>query len=263
MNKLIALLLVCFSLNASATQAKPRPIEECAVHVTYGFPTVKKTLQPICRKGYISYFDTRASIPALVAYVLRPEHAVGCLARESFEADESVGRIPNTKDYAKSGYDIGHMANAADMAWDPVVSDQAGFMTNMTPQLPGFNRGVWKKLEDGTRGWAISRQTPLQVYVASVYDRKKDPMIGKNFVTVPHGFVKVLIDTKTGETQIFMFKHEASKANLNTFITSLAEIQKRTGVQFPMPKDPTFSTTLWPVELKSARAAKAGACAVK
>jgi endonuclease G len=261
MRKILALLLLALSFGASAAPTA-LPLEQCAVQATYGFPAIKKQgVTAICRKGYLTYFDTRAGVPLFVSYVLTPEHAAGCLGREHFETDPTAGNVPTPKDYAKSGYDIGHNANAADLAWDPQVSEEAALMTNMSPQMPGFNRGIWKKLEDGTRGWALSRQHPLQVYVVNAVDRKQDKMIGKNLVSVPHALGKVLIDTVTGEVQIFYFKNEASKANLNTFITSLAEIQKQTGVQFPMPPKPVF-TKLWSVELKSARKAKASVCAL-
>lgn len=261
MRKLLASLLLALSFSAQAAPAA-LPLEQCAAQATYGFPTIKKEgVVAICRKGYLSYFDTRASVPLVVMYVLKPENATGCLARDSFHADPVVGGVPNSKDYAKSGYDIGHNANAADLAYDPEVAAEAGYFTNMSPQVPGFNRGIWKKLEDGTRGWAISRQAPLQVYVVNAVDRKKDPMIGKNMVSVPHAIGKVLIDTKTNDVQIFLFKNEASKANLGSFITSLAEIQRQTGVQLPMPVKPSFAKNLWKVDMKSARSAKAAACA--
>jgi DNA/RNA endonuclease G (NUC1) len=98
--------------------------------------------------------------------------------------------------------------------------------------------------------------------VLNAVDRKQDKMIGKNMVSVPHALGKVLIDTKTNEVQLFYFKNEASKANLSMFITSLAEFQKQTGVQLPLPAKPIF-TAVWPVSMKSARAAKAGVCAIK
>lgn len=254
---LIASLLFASGL---ANAAPPLPMEQCAAHMVYGAPILRKIgVTPICRKGYVSYFDTRAGVPLFVAYVLRPEHATGCLTRESFRADPAVGGVPSNRDYAKSGYDIGHNANAADLAWDPEVAFEAGFMTNMSPQPPGFNRGVWKKLEDGTRGWSLSRQTPIQVYVINAVDRKQDPIIGKHLVSVPHAIGKVLIDISTSEVQLFYFKNEASKANLKTFITSLAEFQRQTGIQLPLPIKPIF-TSVWPVSMKSARAAKASAC---
>jgi endonuclease G, mitochondrial len=260
--KIFISFLLCLPLLAAAAP-EPLPLGACQAQAPYGFPSAKKTsIITICRQGYLSLFDTRASIPAVVTYVLRPEHAVGCNGREGFEPDPVVKGIPNGKDYAKSGYDIGHLANAADLAWSEQTKDEAGLFTNATPQAPGFNRGIWKKLEDGTRGWALSRKNPLLIYVVPIYDRKKDEMIGDNLVTVPHSHAKVLVDTVTSEVMVFLFKSEGSRANLSTFITSIAEVQKQSGVRLPLPEKPVF-TKVWSVELKSARKAKAGACALR
>ena len=53
--------------------------------------------------------------------------------------------IPETDfsiDYQKSGYDRGHLAHAADMGYSMETMVQSFFYSNMSPQLPRFNRGV-------------------------------------------------------------------------------------------------------------------------
>jgi endonuclease G len=127
--------------------------------------------------------------------------------------------------------------------------------------LPEFNRGIWKKLEDTTRGWALSRQHPILIIAGPIYNQKQDKSIGKNFVTVPHAFYKIVVDTVTNETQVFVFPHAGSSEDLNSFITSLAEVQKQTGIVFRLPKDLKL-TSLWEVNVKSATKAKDIACAI-
>lgn len=266
MKKLIALLLVAVSLHVhAADQAEPLPIQECTAQAPYGFPsTDKQSVTPICRKAYYVVYDNNAKIPVFVSYVLTPAHAVGCLARSNaFATDMSLpAEIAATPhDYAKSGYDIGHQANSSDMRWDNEVERESFILSNMAPQLPEFNRGIWKKLEDTTRGWVISRQHPVLIYVGPVYTRAQDPTIGVGFVTVPHGFFKILVDTETNEVQVFLFRHEGSKEPLSSFITSLANVQRLTGVKFPLPDKPVWNG-LWPIELKSNRAAKNFACSI-
>jgi endonuclease G len=251
---------------AHAAQPAPLPVEACAVHAPYGLPTTKKQdVTPICREGYFTIHDNKTKIPVVSVYVLTPENAASaCALRDStFEVDRSLpvlGRAGN-KDYAKSGYDIGHMVSAEDLKYSSAAQAVAALLSNAAPQLPEFNRGVWKKLEDTTRGWSISRESPLVVYVAPIASFKQDSKIGKGRVTVPNAFVKILVDTKTQEAQIFLFKHEGSKAPLSSFITSLAEVQRQSGVTFPMPPKPKFGA--WPITLKSNQRAKALACGLK
>ena len=265
MRHLLATLLLLVSTVASASPP-PLPLERCKIHAPYGFVTTKKqAVTPICREGYYTLHDNKAKIPLYTSYVLRPEHAVGCGERDNtFEVDRSLpplGRSGN-KDYAKSGFDIGHMANAADLKYSPAAQATAALLSNAAPQLPEFNRGIWKKLEDTTRGWSVSRQNPLLIQLGTLYTEKTDTTIGKGRVGVPHAFFKIITDTVTGEVQVFLFKHEGSKAELDTFITSLEEVQRQSGLKIPLPQKPTF-TKLWPITLKSARSAKSATCGLQ
>jgi endonuclease G len=64
-----------------------------------------------------------------------------------------------TKDYAKSGYDRGHPARAADLGWSAQTMRESFYFSNMSPQLPAFNRGIWKKMEEKVRDWALTYDT--------------------------------------------------------------------------------------------------------
>ncbi len=82
---------------------------------------------------------------------------VGC----ALTKDETVSRFERTnrfivdsliktgtatvEDYKGSGYDRGHLAPAADMAWSALSMSESFYFSNMSPQDPSFNRGIWKK----------------------------------------------------------------------------------------------------------------------
>ncbi len=262
----IAVLALACSAPA-AKQAEPLPVVQCADEAPYGLPSVRKSdTATICRIGYVLEHDNKAKIPMWVSYTLKPEEAVGCNGRDSaFSVEQSlpIGKRAELKDYAKSGYDTGHMANDGDFRWSTQASRESFILSNMVPQLPGFNRGIWKKLEDNTRGWAISRQHELLIYTGPIYKREQDPTIGKGMVTVPRAFFKIIVDTVTGETMAFIFKHEPSQEKLSTFITSVPEVQRQTGITFPLPKKPVVSGTTWPLTVKSATSTKKGVCPLK
>jgi endonuclease G len=200
-----------------------------------------------------------------VAYVLTPDHAIGCEKRSNaFKADRSlpVDKRADVRDYAKSGYDIGHIANSADMSWDFFVGIESFILSNMAPQLPEFNRGIWKKLEDQTRAWVHERNSPVLIYAGPIYNQKQDPTIGAGMVTVPNGFYKMLVDTSTKEVLVFKFKHEGSSLSLDTFISSLAQVQKESGIVFPLPDKPDFSKKIWASNAKNITEAKREVCPV-
>jgi len=259
MNKIFALLALVFTLTANAQQVA-MPEKQCDGQIPYGKPvSSKQDITTVCRRAYILEHDNKAKIPQWVSYVLTPDHSTGCVKRtDSFVADESLSSRAVPKDYAKSGYDIGHQANDGDMSWSIDVERESSILSNAAPQLPGFNRGIWKRLEDQTRAWAKNRGHNLHIYVGPIYG-KQDKTIG-NGVVVPHGFYKIVTDLETKEVLVFKFPHVASKEKLDTFITSLAQVQKETGLVLPLPKDGKFSRSLWPSPTKSVRASKSLAC---
>ena len=264
MKKLLTALLFVLAGSAFADQPEPLPIEACAAQVPYGSPTSKKqSVSLVCRGFYQTLFDNNAKIPIYSSYVLTPEHATGCFPRSNaWKADASVPSSPRPANYAKSKYDIGHMVNAEDLKWSPDAQRTAPITTNSAPQPPEFNRGVWKRLEDTTRGWALTRNHPILIYVGPVYNRDQNPAIGKDMVTVPPTFYKVLVDTVTGEVMPFIMPARGSQAPLSAFIVSIAEVQKQTGLVLPLPANAKFNG-LWPIEVKTNRTAKATVCSLR
>ena len=216
----------------------------------------------LCRTAYAVEYDLSAKIPVWVGYVLTPQEAIGCFARtNAFAPDYSIPAESRAvlKDYRRSGYDTGHMANDSDMRWSKQAEEESFLLTNMTPQLPGFNRGIWKKLEDSTRGWALSRQHPLLVYAGAIYG-PDDAVIG-NGVKVPRAFFKVLVDIVTGESQAFLFKHAATTDSLDSFLSTPEQVQAASGVKLPLPASKS-SERMWRRDMKSNKKAKAAACAL-
>jgi endonuclease G len=66
-------------------------------------------------------------------------------------------------DYTNSGFDRGHLAPAGDMKWSETAMDESFLMSNISPQKPAFNRGIWKKLEEKIRSWAIENDSIIVV----------------------------------------------------------------------------------------------------
>lgn len=112
-----------------------------------------------------------------------------------FRSDEKISTGSATlADYKSSGYDRGHLVPAADMSFDQEAMSETFYMSNMSPQAPQFNRGIWVNLETQVREWA---QRFGKIYVVSgpVLNKnaEKFPSIGKNQVSVPEFYYKVIL----------------------------------------------------------------------
>lgn len=246
-------------------QVAPYPIEKCQVQSPYGFPQTAKQGVAICRAGYVTLNDTVAKIPVWVSYTLYPEYALGCVPRSNgFAPDQSLpkGSRAELADYKGSGYDIGHVAPNADMSSFDQFEKESFLLTNMFPQLPGLNRGIWKLLETNVRGWTTQRQHPMVVYAGPIYG-DGDKTIGANKVVVPHAFFKIIIDSTTNESAGFLFNHQGGQGNDLTAVRApIAQIQQLSGITFAYPANATELPLdqLWPVDYGMLTNAKKAKC---
>ena len=266
---LLSLVMLATAVGAGAwTQRAPAPPAQCAVHVPYGAPVLNKQIDGtlICRQGYFTLHDNTAKIPVWTAWQILPQNINGCVPRSNaFAADQSLpdGKRSTPQDYAGNGYDQGHIANDAHQSWDPQVEYESFLMSNMSPQLPGLNRGIWKLLESATGAWGFSSQHTLIVLAGDIYNVAKDKKIGKNAVDVPYGFFKIVIDKNTGATLAFLFPHKENQGNDLTVVqTTVADIEDNTGITFAIPPghNKTVKEPIWPVDFKSVAQNKKQVC---
>jgi endonuclease G len=267
MKKIIfALLLTAVNLSQAWDQRAPNPPQACAVHSPYGFATVKRPVQPICREAYLVAYDAPVKIPAYVAYTLLPQNALGCFPRtNAFVADQSLnGTGARPDDYAGTGYDKGHAAPDGDLSWSAQVEYESFLMTNMYPQHGSLNRGIWKLLETAVRGWTVQLNQPFTIYVGAIYGQGDD-VIG-NGVIVPHGFYKIVINNATGQAAGWAFPHTKPYVNLGNDLTKfrrpIAEIEKIAGVDYKFPAGvrELQPGQEWPVDFGKLTTAKRQKC---
>lgn len=150
----------------------------------------------------------------------------------SFRIDKLIlSGSAKSSDYTKSGYDRGHLCPAADMGFDPVAMNESFLMSNISPQTPDFNRGIWKELETTVRSWA-KKEKNITVVTGPVF-RDNKGQIGREEVLVPGYFFKVIYD-KTGDPKIiaFLFPNAKSNRPLTDFAVTIDEVEKLTGYDF-------------------------------
>jgi len=135
-------------------------------------------------------------------------------------------------DYKGSGYDRGHLAPAGDMKWSSTVMSESFYMSNMSPQKPGFNRGIWKKLEGSVRNWADDNGE-IHVVTGPILTGSYSS-IGYNGVSIPNYYYKVILDYREPEIKGigFVLPHQKSKSSLQSFAVSIDEVERKTGIDF-------------------------------
>ena len=184
--------------------------------------------------AYSLLYDEEHEQSRWVAYELTAGETGGSSERESsFLLDPLVPSVTaSDEDYKGSGYDRGHLAPAADMAWSDQAMRESFYFSNISPQLPSFNRGIWKQLEELVRNWAVFYGV-IQVVTGPVLNSGL-PSIGQNQVSIPSHFYKaLLIHTPNGYQAIgFVMPNEGSNRTLISFITTIDEVERITGLDF-------------------------------
>ena len=154
-------------------------------------PKFEETALIIENTAYTINYIEEHEQPSWVYYNLIGTNMSGSAKRKNnFRPDSRIITGSATlNDYKGSGYDRGHLAPAAIFKWSDKTMSESFYMSNMSPQVPGFNRGIWKKLESLIRKWAIS-YNELFVITGPILEPNL-PTIGENKVSVPKYYYKV------------------------------------------------------------------------
>ncbi len=150
----------------------------------------------------------------------------------TFRPDPNVRTESATpRDYTSSGLDKGHLCPAADMAFNEKAIDETFYMSNISPQEPGFNSGIWRELEELTRDWA-RKFNRLYVVTGPVLTQTNYQQIGFSKVSVPNGFYKVLLAPSERKAIAFILPNALGDSPVMEYACSIDKVEKVTGLDF-------------------------------
>ncbi|MBW4597457.1 MAG: DNA/RNA non-specific endonuclease [Brasilonema angustatum HA4187-MV1] len=128
------------------------------VHLTMGNPSGAGSSSLnnylLSKTQYATSHNCSKGIPNWVSWQLNSSWLGSAPRQNNFRADTTLPSgcyQVSTSDYSGSGFDRGHMCPSGDRT-DTVTNNSATFlMTNMIPQAPDNNQGIWANLEDYSR----------------------------------------------------------------------------------------------------------------
>lgn len=211
-------------LNASLTRSIPN----------LELPRTRPTERVISHTGYSFLYSEAHEQSRWVAYELTAEETQKRFERsDRFRPDPEVSsETASDADYRRSGYDRGHLAPASDMGWSEQAMEESFYYSNISPQEPSFNRGIWKKLEEQVRQWAIENEALYVVTGPVLTDQLRN--IGPNKVSIPEYFFKALLHYRNGKPKAiaFLMPNAASKEPITNFAISIDSLEEVTGLDF-------------------------------
>lgn len=196
-------------------------------------PALRPGEQVITHTAYSLSYNEEHEQANWVAYKLKGQqiNSFNHARTDKFLEDPKVATgTAADADYKGSGYDRGHLAPAEDMDWSGATMSESFYYSNISPQVPTFNRGVWRRLEELTRFWA-SYYDSIFVVTGPVL---KEGLPTTGSVSVPRYFYKVILEHNNNKTRAigFVLPNKASSATLKSFAVSVDSVEQLTGLDF-------------------------------
>ena len=194
-------------------------------------------------------YDEHHEQPKWVAHIILPQVIDGQVIRtnefmedpliktgSAVEEDYFLKTLldDDTYEYDGYGYDRGHIAPSADFRWSAKALAESYFYSNMSPQLPEFNREGWADLESFMRAY-IYTNPESQLYIVTGPILNDDlPVVERsiNKVTIPKYYFKVAIDLDKQQGIGFVMPNQKISYGLESFAKTIDEVEEMTGFDF-------------------------------
>jgi endonuclease G len=193
---------------------------------------------------YVMSYSNKTHTANWVSWQLNKSWIGTADRQDNFRPDDALPAAwykvrPN--DYTGSGYDRGHIAPSADRTRNEADNSNTFLMTNMMPQVPELNRGVWSDLEEYCRELV---QQGKELFVAGPMG--KNGSIGKKEkIAVPAKNWKVIVVldrsglgmqgvTAKTRTIAVMMPNDASVngKGWKSFRVPVKQVERETGLNF-------------------------------
>ncbi len=188
-----------------------------------------RTGQLVHHNFYSLSYDKYYRQAEWVYYVLTPELISGPAQRKNnFRPDPHLTIDPvQANDFSGSGYDRGHLVPAGDMKYSDQSMSETFFMSNMSPQVPKFNQGIWGRLENYVRNWVLKRNCDCVVITGPVLQPFLPVIKGKN-IAIPEYYFKIVVDYASNPVQVkaYLMPNKESKDPVEFYQVSINYIEK-------------------------------------
>ncbi|WP_198381520.1 DNA/RNA non-specific endonuclease [Roseomonas sp. KE2513] len=232
-------LMIALCLFGLMTAADAAPTD-CPQHYPGGVapditrPALAAKVRELCFEGYAVLHSgvSRTALASAEHLTRRRIQRARQLQRDdAFHAEEELPEDERARlsDYARSGFDRGHMAPSGDM---PTASAQAESfsLANMVPQSPGSNRCLWEGVESTVRELAME-EGEVWVLTGPIFEGQNLRRLNGR-VLVPTSLYKAIYVPSRGVAGAYLAPNEPGLA---WRAVSLNELQWIAGIDaFPL-----------------------------
>uniref|UniRef100_A0A7C4GAE4 Endonuclease n=1 Tax=candidate division WOR-3 bacterium TaxID=2052148 RepID=A0A7C4GAE4_UNCW3 len=220
--------LLCLSLVSTSPAAK-LPLHPWAEPVSSD-----TTLLVLRNRAYDCGYSTRLKIPRWVTYAYLETGSGRTPRRGRFRPDPRLDPTSTAydTDYLNSGYDRGHMApDATIKVFGTEAQKETYYLTNIVPQRPEMNRGIWADIEARIREWAGPRDTVWAVVGPVWFGRQDTAWLGRSRVAIPHACFAVVRRSRTNGMISFLVPNQPEPCSYRTpacYLVSVDSVERLT-----------------------------------
>ncbi len=217
------------------------------------------------KTGHTVGYSPSLRHPVWVAYRTYPTtNSVAPPRPRDFKADPAAPGSPTHKDYAKSGYDRGHLApnHAIAVRLGRDAQRQTFLTSNICPQRPSLNQGPWCNLE-----FRLSELWPARYgdvwIIAGAFTPPDGVSRLPSGVAIPAGFYQIAVSYHDGRLRglaVYLPQNVRRRDFARASIVSIDDLESLTGLDFlaDLPDEAEDAleaqtpTRLWPSGLVGA-----------
>ena len=221
--------------------------------------TASKDIRILERGEFVIGWSDSLRHPLWCAYhvTAQSKHEAG--KRPGFVCDKNVATAPKPGDYSKSGYDRGHMVPnyAIITRYGEEARRKTFMMSNIAPQSPALNRGVWREVEHRIADLWTQRYGEIWVVVGCIPSVSQETISGTR-IDIPSAYYQVIMAQEGMNVRALALLFDQNvgwREWAARNIISIDELEKLTGLDFnpDLPafiQDPLEAETpsrLWPI----------------
>lgn len=203
----------------------------------FSWPAYSNTSKIVEYETFALQYDDRNKQPKWVAYKITKEQIKSIVKNNKLNLaldPELKWETANINDYKNAEFLPIPLASIEDIGYSMQSSMQAQFMSNISPQYPQFNQGIWRSFESRVRNWT-SKYDRLYIVTGPLFDDKVK-VFGKNKIAIPVAFFKVVLGiSKNGAIAIgFIIPHSISIAepDFMEYAATIDDIESISGLDF-------------------------------
>ena len=145
-----------------------------------------------------------------------------------FLVDPAVKDVDLNKDYAKSGFDQGHVDAAQDNSCNPQREAECFYFSNMVPQVPNLNRGTYKAWEEWTRHEVTVKGVTLHIVGGPLGVLQA---FGPHHVVAPQFSWVAVRENGQWSCWIFPNQPDVNRFSFVHYAVSLSTLDQQTGLK--------------------------------